>query len=704
MCARWWTGAVRERRSNDQLVAEASEMGSSQGGLVKEVVNGLSEFGLAGFPVVLFVEDLHHADEKLLETLEALLRSESHLLVVTTTWPGMINETPRLSRLVEGLGKRVMRVTKEAAGKPFDPRAGFTELGSNDCKRIVLAHYPRADPQTVDLLVDRYRNPWAIELVCYMRKYRDNYSAAGDLRIAPKEIAALPKGTKELYGAYWSQLPESVRLRYAVANAISPAAINAARGGVHHTWSNPVLQEVTVDLGLPDAADLRDSIEAATDAYGWVAHVDKYLRRWCETDQQYIAAAEGTDLLDSTLLDARDQILTGLARVVLRGTAPSVHAAYTILALHAEGFITVDAPVAEAITVVLGYLSYDDTVLAERMRLYTLYTELDHTSIDMETDLEVRFDGIDAAQESGQHDLAVKACRDLHALAQSHLGTTHRETLRSHYELAGALRNAAHFSGADTMGEAVAAYEQVLDDSTKVLGERDVITVSSRRGLAVALRDVGRFDAAIDIFERMLRDSVGVPGQDVQTLFTNANLAVALVLQDAGRVDEGIAMLEHVNHNLDRWLGHEHPFTLSSRHDYAAALLNANRLDEALVAFEQVLADSERVLGSQHPHTVRYRSGRDTAAHSVRQLDDAIRAFKHTLAEPDEGLDDDPSDFLAAGHAFAVVLGKAGRLDDAIEILTNVWAERIIVLGPQDPETLASLGDLRQLRRRLQGT
>ena len=60
MCARWWTGAVRERRSNRQMVAEASEMGSSQGGLVEEVVTGLSEFGRAGFPVVLFVEDLHH--------------------------------------------------------------------------------------------------------------------------------------------------------------------------------------------------------------------------------------------------------------------------------------------------------------------------------------------------------------------------------------------------------------------------------------------------------------------------------------------------------------------------------------------------------------------------------------------------------------------------------------------------------------------
>ena len=615
--------------------------------------------------------------------------------MVTTTWPGKIEEIPKLSRLVEGLGKQVLRVTNEAAGKPFDPRAGFTELDSNDCEKIVLAHYPRADPQTVELLVDRYRNPWAIELVCNMRKYRDNYSEAGDLRIAPKEIAALPKGTKELYGAYWSQLPESVRLRYAVANAISPAAINTAQGGAHHTWSDPVLQEVTVGLRLPDAADLRDSIEAATDAYGWVVHVDEYLRRWCETDQQYIAAAEGTDLLESTLLDARDQILTELAQVVLRGTAPSVHAAHTILALHAEGFIKDHAPVAEAITVILSYLSYDDTVLVERMRLYELYTELDHSGIDKETDLEVRFNGIDAARESDQHDLAVNACRDLHTRTKSHYGAKHRVTLRSHYELAGALRGAAHFSGADTMSEAVAAFEQVLDDSIEVLGERDDITVSSRRGLAVALRDSGQYDEAIDIFERMLRDSMGEPGQGVHTLFTYANLAVALVSQEADRVNEGIAMFMQVIDSCGRTFGYQHPLTLRSRHDYASALLNTNRRDDALVAFEQVLADSERELGPEHPHTVRYRQGRDTAAHNVRQLDDATKEFKQMLAEPDE---DDTS--AAEHYAIAIELVNAGRLDDAIEILeilTNLP-------GTQHPETLTSLGVLRQLRQRLQDT
>jgi len=678
----------------------------------------LCEFGRAGFPVVLFVEDLHHADEALLETLEALLRRGSHLLVVTTTLPGMIAGTPRLSLIVEGLDDRVMRVATQAAPKPLDPRACFTELDSDDCRQIVLAHYPHADRQTVNLLVGRYQNPWAIELVCNMRKYRDNYGQKGDLHISPKEVATLPKGTKDLYGAYWSQLPESVRLRYAVAEAISPATINPAEGGPHHTWSDPVLQEVIVGLNLPEAADLRDSIEAATDAYGWVVHVDEYLRRWCETDQQYIAAVEGTDLLDNTLLgDAREKILAELARIVPHSTSSSVHAAYTILALRAERKIGHAASVSEAIAVIIGYLNYDDTVLAERLRLYKLYTELVdgsdamETDIDIETDLEVRFNGIDAAQESGEFDLAVRACREVHARAKAHLGDKHRETLRARYELAGALWHAAHLGETDTsskagmLSEALKLYRRVHSDSKGWLGERDVITVSSRRGLAVVLRDQGEVDESIEIFEQMLTDSAGVQGQSVETLFTYANLAVALVLQDKDRVDEGIAILEHVNRNLTGFLGDKHPLTLSSRHDHAAALLNANRHDEALAAFEQVLSESEDALPAEHPHILRYRQARDTALQRVRQLDEVTEVLKQALAKPDEESESvDPAEFLNAAHEFAVVLGKAGRLNDAIEVLTDVWVQRITVLGPQDRNTLASLAELRILRQRLKGT
>jgi len=50
-------------------------------------------------------------------------------------------------------------------------------------------------------------------------------------------------------------------------------------------------------------------------------------------------------------------------------------------------------------------------------------------------------------------------------------------------------------------------------------------------------------------------------------------------------------------------LGPDHPDTLWSRNNLAAAYQSAGRLGEAIALFEQTLADCKRVLGPDHPAT-----------------------------------------------------------------------------------------------------
>ena len=53
--------------------------------------------------------------------------------------------------------------------------------------------------------------------------------------------------------------------------------------------------------------------------------------------------------------------------------------------------------------------------------------------------------------------------------------------------------------------------------------------------------------------------------------------------------------------DLERLLGADHPTTLTSRSNLAAAYGRADRLPEAIALHEQTLGDRERLLGPDHP-------------------------------------------------------------------------------------------------------
>jgi tetratricopeptide (TPR) repeat protein len=76
-----------------------------------------------------------------------------------------------------------------------------------------------------------------------------------------------------------------------------------------------------------------------------------------------------------------------------------------------------------------------------------------------------------------------------------------------------------------------------------------------------------------------------------------------MAYKDAGRTAEAIPLLERMLADCERLLGAEHPNTLLSRNNLAAAYWDAGRTAEAIPLLERTLADSERLLGADHPNT-----------------------------------------------------------------------------------------------------
>ena len=75
--------------------------------------------------------------------------------------------------------------------------------------------------------------------------------------------------------------------------------------------------------------------------------------------------------------------------------------------------------------------------------------------------------------------------------------------------------------------------------------------------------------------------------------------------------------------DAERVLGGTHPDTLTARNNLATAYQDAGRLEEAIALLERTLTDAEHVLGGTHPDTLGSRNNLATAYQDAGRLDEA---------------------------------------------------------------------------------
>ena len=267
------------------------------------------------------------------------------------------------------------------------------------------------------------------------------------------------------------------------------------------------------------------------------------------------------------------------------------------------------------------------------------------------------------------------------------LGPDHPDTLIARDNLAGAYEDVGRFD------EAIELSERVLAEQERVLGPDHPKTLTVRNNLAGAYHSAGRFDEAIELLERVLVGSERVLGPDhPDTLMTRNNLAVAY--RSVGRFDEAIELLGRVLAEQERVLDPDHPDTLGTRNNLAFAYQSAGRFDEAIELFERVLADQERVLGPDHPDTLGTRNNLAVAYHSAGRFDEAIDAWEELLLDCQRVLGADHPVTLTVRNNLASAYGSVGRFGEAIELFERVLAERKRLSGADHPDTLTVRNNL----------
>ena len=260
------------------------------------------------------------------------------------------------------------------------------------------------------------------------------------------------------------------------------------------------------------------------------------------------------------------------------------------------------------------------------------------------------------------------------------LGPDHPDTLIARDNLAGAYEDVGRFD------EAIELSERVLAEQERVLGPDHPKTLTVRNNLAGAYHSAGRFDEAIELLERVLVGSERVLDPDhPDTLMTRNNLAVAY--RSVGRFDEAIELLGRVLAEQERVLDPDHPDTLGTRNNLAVAYHSAGRFDEAIDAWEELLLDCQRVLGADHPVTLTVRNNLASAYGSVGRFGEAIELFERVLAERKRLSGADHPDTLTVRNNLALVYKSVGRLAEAIDAWEKLLPDCQRVLGREHPLT-----------------
>ena len=274
------------------------------------------------------------------------------------------------------------------------------------------------------------------------------------------------------------------------------------------------------------------------------------------------------------------------------------------------------------------------------------------------------------------------------------LGPDHPDTLTTRNNLAFAYHSAGRFN------EAIELYERVLADRVRVLGPDHPDTLTVRNNLALAYDSVGRFGEAIELFEQVLADRVRVLGADhPDTLAVRNNLAGAY--KSVGRFGEAIDALEKLLPDCQRVLGPDHPVTLTVRNNLALAYGSVGRFGEAIELFEQVLAERDRVLGADHPDTLAVRNNLAGAYKSVGRFGEAIDALEKLLPDCQRVLGPDHPVTLTVRNNLAGAYYSVGRLAEAIDAWEELLLDCQRVLRPEHSLTKLVQKNLEAAKRKM---
>ena len=210
----------------------------------------------------------------------------------------------------------------------------------------------------------------------------------------------------------------------------------------------------------------------------------------------------------------------------------------------------------------------------------------------------------------------------------------------------------------------------------------------------MAYQAAGKLPEAIALFERVRDARIAKLGPDhPDTLATLNNLAAAY--QAAGRHAEAIALFERVRDAQIAKLGPDHSDTLGTLTSLAEAYSSAKQLDKSMALLVDVLRRKEAKLGADHPATLKTVNNLGVLYLCATRLPEAIVLLELRPRCPDRH--GRPRPPRHPGHAQQPRRGvlETKQLDKSVPLFEDVLKRHEAKFGRQHPSTqfvVANLG------------
>ncbi|OFT41533.1 hypothetical protein HMPREF3165_03730, partial [Actinomyces sp. HMSC08A09] len=290
---------------------------------------------------------------------------------------------------------------------------------------------------------------------------------------------------------------------------------------------------------------------------------------------------------------------------------------------------------------------------------------------------------------------------ETHHLIEQLLSVTSQDYSHSLYsepQVSSKLAETLHYATSLGMSQLALCLTDSVTRACDALGPHHPDTLTSRNSLAGSYRDAGRLDKAIALYEQILEDSIRVLGLDhPRTLTSRFDLAGAY--RASGRLEEAITLYEQVFSGRSRVLGPDHRSTLTARDHLADTYWEAGRLDEAITLKKQILADAMRIMGADSPGASAARNNLAATYRDAGRLDEAIPLYQENLDDVSRVLGLNHPETLASRHRLAGAYREAGRLDEAITLNQENLEEFTRLAGPDHPHTLSARNQLAGIYR-----
>lgn len=196
----------------------------------------------------------------------------------------------------------------------------------------------------------------------------------------------------------------------------------------------------------------------------------------------------------------------------------------------------------------------------------------------------------------GHYSEAEALYREILALYESLLGSSHPDVLVIKHNLAGMLGEQGHYAQAEQFTREILSIREFM------LGSTHPEILATKHSLAWVIGYQCQYVEAERIYREVLVARETLLGKShPDTLNTRHSLAWALACQD--RYSEAESIYHEVLTMREDLLGHIHPSTLTTKHNLACIFYNQARYSEARRLFLYVLAERINILGQQHPDT-----------------------------------------------------------------------------------------------------